>query len=314
MGVDLSKVLVVGISSRALFDLASENQIYEQQGLEVYREHQRDNEDVDLKPCAGFPLVKAMLRLNKLVEGDRRCEVVLLSKNHPDISMRIFNAIRRHDLDITRTALVGGAALAPYLHGFDVDLFLSKDHADVQAAVNAGIAAAIIYDAPESFEADLQQIRIAFDGDAVLFSDESERIYKEKGLEAFLEHEKENARQPLREGPFAKLFRAIAILQAEFDPASAPIRTALVTARNSPAQERVIRTLHLWGVRVDEAFFLGGVQKDRILQAFRPHIFFDDQDVHVEPASKVVPAARVPYVAGAQGSLFTDEEADNVEN
>ncbi len=298
MSTDWSKVLVVGISSRALFDLTASNEIFDRDGLEAYTRHQIENEDNVLGPGAGFPLVSAMLRLNQAAEaGGRRCEVVVMSRNNAAVSLRLWKSIQHHGLDVTRAAFVSGTPLSNYLEAFKVDLFLSMNESDVQAAVNAGFAGAILYPPPADYSAPLGQIRIAFDADAVIFSDESERIYRERGLQAFLDHEKANAQKPLREGPFAKLLRAIAVLQGQVSPDI--IRTAIVTARNSPAHERVIRTLAVWGVRVDEAFFLGGLPKDKVLQAFGAHIFFDDQHVHVEPASRVVPAGRVPYRASA---------------
>jgi 5'-nucleotidase len=293
MPLNLSKYLVVGISSRALFDLCKENNIYDSEGLESYCKYQLEHEDDILQPGTGFPLVQAILNLNNIVPGKRKTEVIIMSKNSADTSLRIFNSIKHYNLDITRAALTGGASLAPYLEAFKVDLFLSASEKDVQEASDAGFAAGFIYDVPPNYEAAIDQIRIAFDGDAVLFSDESEHIYQTQGLEAFLEHEKKNARKPLPEGPFAKLLKTLSYIQMESKSEKPPIRTALVTARNSPAHERVIRTLREWKVRVDEAFFLGGVSKDSILKAFGAHIFFDDQDVHLGPASKLVPSARV---------------------
>ena len=298
MQSDLKDYLVVGISSRALFDLEEENRIYEEKGLKEYSKYQIEHENEILKPGAGFQLVKALLRINSLVTSGRKIEVIIMSRNSADTSLRIFNSIEHYGLDITRAALAGGAGIAPYLTAFDTDLLLSANETDVQEAINAGIAAGIICTHPE-FPIDpykeIDQIRIAFDGDAVLFSDEAERIYQEQGLEAFLEHEKINARKPLPEGPFAKLLKTLSYLQNEFPEDQVPIRTALVTARNAPAHERVIRTLREWNVRIDEAFFLGGLEKSKVLEAFGAHIFFDDQPVHVDPASKLVPSARVPY-------------------
>jgi 5'-nucleotidase len=290
---DANKVLVVGISGRALFDLSKENQIFETEGLPAYRQYQLDHEDEILAPGPAFPLVKAMLRLNAIAPGNRRCEVVILSKNSPDLSLRLHQSIVHHDLDITRSGFTSGVPVSRYLHAFGVDLYLSRNHQDVRAGIAAGVASGVIYEAPREYAAAEDEIRVAFDADAVLFSDESERIYKERGLTAFLEHEKENARKPMKEGPFSKLFRAIAVLQAQFVEKT-PIRTAIVTARNSPANERVIRTLRAWNVRVDETFFLGTIPKDQVLQAFGAHIFFDDQDRHVAPASQLVPSALVP--------------------
>lgn len=301
MAYDLSNYLVIGVSSRALFDLNMENEIFESQGLEAYCRYQLDHENDILQPGTGFALIESILRINNLDEKKtRRTEVVIISRNSADTSLRIFNSIGHYGLDITRAAFTGGEPVAKYLSAFDVDLFLSATEEDVQAAVESNVAAGLIYDGPSlDSQSPLEQIRIAFDGDAVLFSEESEMIYQQRGLDAFIEHEKINAEKPLPEGPFAKLLKTLSFLQFELHGSGkndvAPIRTALVTARNSPAHERVIRTLRTWNVRIDETFFLGGVSKDRILETFSPHIFFDDQHRHCDAASKVVPTARVPY-------------------
>lgn len=298
MAFDPSQYLVIGISSRALFDLTESNFVFESQGLDAYSQYQLEHEDEILEPGAAFPLVKAILALNNIVPGKRKSEVIIMSRNSADTSLRIFNSIEHYRLDITRAVLSGGADLSAYLKAFDVDLFLSAYESDVQNAIDAGVAAGLIYDLPErDRDSNLppDQIRIAFDGDAVLFSDESELIYQERGLEAFLEHERQNALKPLPEGPFAKLLRTLSFLQSEVKTPVPPIRTALVTSRNSPAHERAIRTLRAWKVRVDEAFFLGGMDKQGVLSAFRPHIFFDDQDRYCGPASKHTAVARVPY-------------------
>lgn len=294
MAFNFSDYLVIGISSRALFDLNKENEIFETDGLEKYSTFQLANETTILQPGLAFSLVNGILRLNGISKGKRKAEVIIMSRNSPDTSLRIFNSISHYKMDITRAALTSGASIVPYLNAFKIDLFLSANEEDVQDAVNAGIAAGLIYKSDKSYEAEpLKEIRIAFDGDAVIFSDESEGIYKKHGLEAFLLHEKENAENPMAEGPFAKLLKTLAYLQSEFGPTDKPIRTALVTARNSPAHERVIRTLRAWGVRIDEAFFMGGASKEDILKAFGAHIFFDDQEIHL---SKEIPSARVPYV------------------
>lgn len=300
MPYDLSNYLVIGVSSRALFDLSFENEIYENEGLEAYCRYQLDHENDVLKPGAGFSLIEAMLGINQIESDVRRTEVVIVSRNSADTSLRISNSINSYNLDITRAAFTGGEPVAKYLNAFDVDLFLSATEEDVQAAVESNLAAGLIYDGPSGNRPDPhQQIRIAFDGDAVLFSKESEMIYQQQGLEAFLEHEKMNVEKPLPEGPFAKLLKTLSYLQFELTnhaPQSIPpIRTALVTARNSPAHERVIRTLRTWNVRIDETFFLGGVPKHKILESFSPHIFFDDQHQHCEGAAKYVPTARVPH-------------------
>lgn len=293
MPTDLSQLLVIGVSSRALFDLEESNRVFETHGLQAYIRHQMERAEDVLPPGTGFPLIKSILDLNQKTSGPRKAEVVIMSRNDPQTSLRMFNSISHYGLDIRRAALAGGASLAPYLHAFDVDLFLSASEEDVQAANAAGVAAGLIYNGAERFAEPLDPIRVAFDADAVIFSEEAERIYQEEGLEAFLNHEKENARKPLPEGPFAKLLRTFSTLQSDRSFGHPPIRIALITARNMPAHERVIRTLLAWNVRVDEAFFLGGVNKTRILEAFRPHIFFDDQEVHCLPAARKVPTAKV---------------------
>jgi 5'-nucleotidase len=297
MNVDLSKVLVVGISSRALFDLEQENRMFENEGLDTYTDYQIQQAHNTLKPGTAFRLVKNLLSLNTDPE-QRKVEVIVLSKNNAATSLRITRSIEHYGLDITRSAWVGGESLSRYLAPYQVDLFLSANEVDVQEAINAGFAAARIYknasyDNPRSLLD--QRIRIAFDGDAVLFSDEAEQVYQEQGLEAFIAHERANANRPLPDGPFAPLLRAIAQAQSEYTAFNAPIRTALITARNSPAHERVVRTLHAWGVRIDEVHFLGGLDKTEFIRAFAADIFFDDQDVHCARAAESTPTGIVPW-------------------
>ncbi len=301
MAYDLSEPLVIGISSRALFDLEAENRIFEEQGVPAYEAYQVAHEGKILGKGSAFPLVEAFLGLNKLREEGRLVEVIVMSRNSPNTSLRIFHSIDHYGLDICRAALTGGGPIAPYLHAFRTDLFLSAFRPDVQQAIDAGYAAGVILTegvhAPQGQP--VEQIRIAFDGDAVLFSSESERIFQKEGLEAFTAHEKQKADIPMEEGPFANFLRTLAHIQEKFpDKDTAPIRTALVTARSAPAHERAIKTLRQWGIRVDEAFFLGGVSKKDVLSAFGAHIFFDDQYTHAGPASQVVPSAVVPYIEG----------------
>ena len=299
MAYELDKRLVIGVSSRALFDMSMENDIFERQGVEAYCKYQVAHENEPLKPGPGFSLIRSLLAINELPGQEGRVEVIIMSRNSADTSLRVFNSIGHYNLNITRAALVSGAQLAQYLNAFKTDLFLSAYEDDVLEAIRSGVAAGIIYsDGVHQYETDNKRgselIRIAFDGDAVLFSDESEQIYQKEGLEAFEENERENAKDPLKQGPFAKLLKTLSDLQKEFPPDEVPIRTALVTARSAPAHERVIRTLRAWNVRIDEAFFLGGVSKRDVLEAFGAQIFFDDQAVHTERASEVVPSARVP--------------------
>ncbi|MCM1185833.1 MAG: 5'-nucleotidase [Lachnoclostridium sp.] len=338
MAYRLEDKMVIGISSRALFDLSAENEIFEKQGVEAYCRYQVEHEKELLKPGPGFGLVKELLRLNEHALDGELVEVIIMSRNSPDTSLRVFNAIKYYGLKITRAVLVSGASLAPYLSAFHTDLFLSAYEDDVQSAIDSGIAAGIIctdhvytdmvgekaehgacpgnlvqfpqaVQAAPSMDKEKEggQIRIAFDGDAVLFTDESEKIFKEKGLEAFEENEALNAGNPLEEGPFANFLRKLSDLQRRIGTENCPIRTALVTSRSAPAHERVIRTLRAWNVRVDEAFFLGGIEKKEFLRAFGAQIFFDDQSVHTVSASQAVPAARVPYRRIKRRVGLTDE-------
>lgn len=333
MAFKLDDKMVVGVSSRALFDLTVENEIFETEGVEAYCKYQIEHERDILKPGPGFGLIRELLRLNSYVKDRELVEVIIMSRNSPDTSLRVFNAIRYYDLPITRAVLVSGASLAPYLEAFGTDLFLSAYEDDVQCAIDSGIAAGIIctehcydeygnncgnfqprqqfkilgidagkdavrHDAGEDNGQNNMAcagIRIAFDGDAVVFTDESEKIYKNFGLTAFEKNEESNADIPLAEGPFAKFLRKLNRLQNEIGTDNCPIRTALVTSRSAPAHERVIRTLRAWKVRVDEVFFLGGIEKKDFLKAFGAQIFFDDQSIHTISASCAVPAARVPY-------------------
>ncbi len=316
MPYDLSQVLVVGISSRALFDLRTEDRIFDEEGLEAYSKYQIAHEDKPLDPGPAFALVKALLHLNEIGGEKRRTEVVVMSRNNADTSLRLFHSIRKHNLDITRAALTSGAPLARYAKAFEVDLFLSADEQDVQMAVDGGFAAARIYSSPPDGSLPTDQVRIAFDGDAVLFSEESELIYQKDGLDAFHLHEQERASEPLGAGPFAPFLRTLSTLQREFgrkEGEEGPIRTALITARNSPAHERVIRTLRSWNVRVDETFLLGGAPKDGVVRAFGPHIFFDDQATHLEPSAEHTAVAQVPFRTAGAEQLVLDGLPESIE-
>jgi 5'-nucleotidase len=295
MAFDLKNKLVVAVSSRALFDLETENKVFEDKGLDEYYKYQLENENKELDKGTGFRLIENLLKINNYFSKDeRQVEVIVLSKNNAATSLRITNAINRHNLEIVRSGWTSGSNISAYLDAFKVDLFLSADYEDVVNALQNGVAAAKILPSHKDVHNSLgDQVRIAFDGDAVLFSEESEIIYKREGFDAFIEHEKNNANNPMEKGPFAKLLLTIASIQEKFKDKKSPIRTALITARSAPAHERVIHTLNAWGVRIDEAFFLGGSEKYEILKAFGADIFFDDQDVHLDLSSSVVPSAKV---------------------
>jgi 5'-nucleotidase len=286
--------LVVAISSRALFDLDESHQIYEKEGIHAYQAYQRELEQVVLNKGVAFPLVEKFLRLNQgRSDEEALVEVLLLSRNSADTGLRIFNSIEHYDLKLTRAAFAGGQSPYGYAKAFGADLFLSLNPQDVRQALQAGCAAATIWaGTPE--EQTHQGLNIAFDGDAVLFSDEAERIFKTKGLKEFNESERLRAKDPLRQGPFKNFLWALHNLQ-KIEKLPIPIRTALVTARSAPAHERVIQTLRAWEIRIDESLFLGGLPKVEFLKAFGADIFFDDQSGHCQTASSQITSGHVPY-------------------
>lgn len=312
MPVDFSNTLVVGISATALFDLSEADQLFQAQSKNSretavieYRKYMLERENEPLADGTGMPLVKALLELNQFQSSESKAteaslvEVVVLSRNSPETGVRVFNNIRRLGLNITRHAFTGGESVAGYMDAFDVDLFLTTNVADAQKVSDSGeCAVALLKEPPKGLEQlPSDQVRIAFDGDAVLFDESSELIFKSKGLDKFQENEDIQQHVPMQEGPYATFLQKLAKLQSRlpFSEGLTPIRLAIVTARNAPAEMRVINTLRDWGVYVNEIFFLGGLDKSAILKAFQPHIFFDDQDLHIETASKIVPSGKVPY-------------------
>jgi len=284
--------LIVAIASRALFDLDESHQIFEASGADAYASYQVAHEDVPLAPGVAFPLVRKLLALNS--GKDRRVEVTLISRNSADTGLRIFNSIQHHGLEITRAAFTRGESPYRYIEAFGAHLFLSASQEDVEMALDAGIAAATIIPSAAGEGRD-GQLRIAFDGDAVLFSDEAERVFAESGLDAFNRNEVAAKNRPLPGGPFKPFLAALHSIQSEFDTEHSLIRTALVTARGAPSHERVIRTLRSWGIRIDEALFLGGMDKGVFLKSFGADIFFDDQRKHCESAAGYVATGHVPY-------------------
>ena len=293
MAYDLKNKLVIAISSRALFDLEEENKMFEKKGLKKYYKYQIKHENKLLKRGTAFAFVKNILHINKHFD-DKLIEVVVLSRNNAATGLRIKNSIDKYKLNVERAGWTAGTPISNYLKAFDVDLFLSANEEDVQEAINTGIAAARIIPKKYKKKINAKNVHIAFDGDAVLFSDASEKIYQKHGLEAFIKHEKKNAKKPLPKGPFAKLLKVISHIQKQFPMEKSPIRTSLITARDFATFERVIRTFDAWNVRVDEAFFLGGVEKKSVVKSFKADIFFDDQDIHLEKTSQKTPSAKVP--------------------
>ncbi len=287
-----SKKLVIAISSRALFDLTDSHKVFTEQGLAAYSQYQIERESDALKPGDAFPLVQKLLRLNERL-GEHRVEIVLMSRNSADTGLRIFNSIEEYGLNITRAAFSSGQSPYRYIEAFGCHLFLSLDASDVRRALEHGIAAATLL--PSRRANDEEQLRFAFDGDAVLFSDEAERIFKTQGLDAFTKNEKNEAKKPLSGGPFKAFLAALHNLQSEFPSGDCPIRTALVTARSAPAHERVIRTLRAWNIRIDESLFLGGLPKGEFLKAYGADVFFDDQPLHCDAAKEHVATGHVPH-------------------
>lgn len=297
MDIDFSEILVVAVSSRALFNLEEENEIFEKENVEGFRKHQLAHEDELLTEGTAYPLIKSLLKLNDIA-SKQIVEVVVMSRNSPETGVRVLKSIKHLNLPIERWAFSGGEPLAPFINAFDVDLFLSKDEKEVQKVSDTShCATALIYDPPQDYIPEIDRVKFAFDADAVVFSEESEQIYKTQGIEAFRKHELENEDVPLNDGPFAELLRKLSTIQ-EFLPTTiemSPLRIAIVTARSAPSHMRVIKTLRHWGVYVDEAYFMGGLSKDKVLKAFGAHIFFDDQESHLDGSSKVVPSGKVLY-------------------
>jgi 5'-nucleotidase len=291
MPVSLDGQLVVAISSRALFDFEEENQVFEQGDDRAYMNLQLERLEAPAKAGVAFSLVKKLLAFND--EGTQRVEVVILSRNDPVSGMRVFRSAQHYGLHIQRGSFTRGQSPWRYLKPLNANLFLSTHLSDVRAALDAGVPAAQVYpNSAHASEAHPHEVRIAFDGDAVLFSDEAERVFQSEGLSAFQAHEHAKASQPLLAGPFKPLLSALQRLQQEGTP-DMRIRTALVTARSAPAHERAIRTLMQWNIEVDEAMFLGGLPKGAFLKEFEPDFFFDDQTGHIESAAQHVPAGHV---------------------
>ncbi len=294
MASSLGDKLVIAISSRALFNLDASHEIYEQKGLAAYSRYQIDREEEPLEPGEAFAMVQKLLRINQLLSGENRVEVILLSRNSADTGLRVFNSVQHYQLDIQRAAFCGGESPYRYISAFGAHLFLSTEAEDVRNALQHGVAAATLV-SNRGGGSDSEQLRFAFDGDAVLFSDEAERVYKSEGLEAFHNSEQAAAHEPLSGGPFKPFLAALQKLQKEFPVTESPIRTALVTARSAPAHERVIRTLRAWDIRIDESIFLGGLNKGEFLRAYQADVFFDDQESHCEAASPHVATGHVPH-------------------
>jgi 5'-nucleotidase len=290
----LHNKLIVAISSRALFNLDESHHIFETQGIDAYQKYQISNENNILEPGVAFLLVKKLLALKDPKSNEALVEVILLSRNNADTGLRIFNSIQHHQLNIIRAAFTNGESTYRYVTAFNSHLFLSANPNDVLHALEQGCAAATILNTNNANNCG-EQLRIAFDGDAVIFSDEAERIFQSEGLDAFAAKEFAAAKKPLAGGPFKGFLAALHQIQTRYPADQCPIRTALVTARSAPAHERVIRTLREWNIRIDEALFLGGLNKGEFLRAFGADFYFDDQQGHCDNASVHVATGHVPH-------------------
>lgn len=299
MPYPIDSKLVVAVASSALFDLAESDQIFRERGLSQYREHQRAHEKTPLVPGVAFPFVRRLLSLNSGAPDDA-VEIVLLSRNDPDTGLRVFNSIQHHGLDITRGAFLNGKAPHLYMEAFNASLFLSANQFNVKAAIADSLPAGLVLGSPFEDNLNDKELRVAFDFDSVIADDEAEVVFHTTGLSAFHAAEVANADIPHRPGPLLRLFQGLTALQSRVadvaDPGLYPsVRVAVITARNAPSHRRVVTTLRKWNLQPDETFFLGGIEKARILKTFKPHMFFDDQASHLEAGSQYGAMVHVPF-------------------
>lgn len=302
MPFPIEQKLVVAVASSALFDLSESEAVFLDKGEKAYREYQRRREADVLKPGVAFSFIKRLLNLNRPAEQDEPVEVILLSKNDPDTGLRVLNSIEHYGLPITRATFLRGGDPFQYIEPFNASLFLSADEKNVKEAVMRGLPAGRVLASSYIDDPNDRELRVAFDFDGVIADDEAERIYQIQGLEGFHKEEVKRALEPHNPGPLKRLLEEIGrihqreITRAESEPSYKPvIRIAIITARNAPAHKRMVTTLRAWGIEIDQTFFLGGMDKGRILAEFKPHLFFDDQMTHAEPASGMVPSVHVPF-------------------
>lgn len=304
MSYPIEKKFVIAVASSALFDLNKSDNVFRQQGVDKYREYQEKNVDIPFDKGAAFPFIKRLLKLNESFPGEEPVEVILMSKNSPETGTRVFRSIKHYGLNISRACFTNGTSHFQYLQAFNATLFLSANENDVKSALNMGNPAGRVLNKHYIKDDDNdKELRIAFDFDGVIASDDSEKVFSENrgNVKAFLQHEQVHANEPLPLGPIGPLLQKISFFQklekkkAENDKQYQRIlKTAIVTARNAPAHERVVSSLKEWGVEVDEAFFLGGIEKSRILNAMKPHIFFDDKMTHLEHIENI-PLVHIPF-------------------
>ncbi|MTB70931.1 5'-nucleotidase [Arsenicicoccus sp. MKL-02] len=305
----LEDVLVVGVASSALFDLTDSDAVFRSMGESEYRRYQEEHIDNLLEPGVAFPFIKRLLSLNDLGSPDAPLvEVIVLSRNDPETGLRVMRSIARHGLPITRAVFMQGKAPYRFIEALNMSLFLSQNETDVRQAIQQGFAAGRVLGQPA---ADLTgtELRVAFDFDGVLADDSSEAVMQAEGLPAFHAHETEHTLDPLPEGRLSEFLRGLNRIQdreqerlSTDDTYVRRVHVSIVTARNAPSHERVVRTLKSWGVRVNDAFFLGGIEKSRVLRVLKPHLFFDDQLSHLEGAANDVPSVHVPFGVANQFS------------
>ena len=303
MPYELENRLVIGLASSALFDLSESDRVFRDQGEQAYRDYQRKNQKVPLREGVAFPFIRRILSINEINPSDPPIEVVLLSRNDPDTGMRVMNSIQHYDLGMTRAVFLQGRSPHRYIPAFSISLFLSANEADVRQAIIAGYPAGQVLESKHVDDLSDRELRVAFDFDGVIVDDEAESVFqKSKDLDAFRAHEQEKADITHNPGPLKEFLKKLSQIQkleeekATSDASYQPkIRISIVTARNAPSHERVINTMRAWGITVNDAFFLGGIEKKRILEVLAPHIFFDDQKTHLVPASDVLPSVHIPF-------------------
>lgn len=303
MPYPIEKKLVVGVSSNALFDLRFEDELFKKDGLGAYRKYQLENIDKTLNKGLAFPFIRRFLNINKVYFEQQPVEVVLLSKNSPECGVRIFRSIQQHKLDITRSAFTTGESPYKYIPPYNISLFLSTNEEDVSNAIKENYPAGRILQTDITDDETDNELRIAFDFDGVIADDESEKVYKESGqIGMYFDYEKEKINVPHSPGLLGDFFKKISYFQKleskkqELDREYKKIlKTAIITARNSPAHERTINTLNNWGVTVDNMFLLGGIEKRRILEVLKPHLYLDDQIEHLNPDIVNIPLVHIPF-------------------
>ena len=299
----IEEKLVVAVSSTVLFHLSHEHELYMEQGLEAFRRYQQEHRHEPLQPGTGFPFIRRLLQLNQLKPEEHRVEVVILSRYHADDGMRVMDAVREHGLDITRAFFMAGRKPYPFMESVNAALYLSTNGAQVKEAVDLGYPAGHVLPCHTEDDEGDKQLRLAFDFDGVLVDDEAEQVYKRtQDLEQFRQYEMDNRDRPLKAGPLMPLLKQISYFQkldsqrALADPAwERLLRISIVTARSAPAHERLINTLSSLGLEADEVFLMGGIEKKRVLDILKPHIFFDDQMVHLEPVAASTPSVHIPF-------------------